>query len=182
MLAATHAESASPECALPVSERTTRALDRLGSWGLTLLPGVLLVFLSFNAGGFFPGTPALVAVVLLLLLVSRIILVPQPFAGVSPALAVAAGALTLYTSNSVCRRNGGAPAALHAGPQGAPRGSGPLGRDRSPMRVFRQSHLNRDFCEFAATTPTDFLARQVPGGGVIGDGISFVQDAAAAAR
>jgi O-Antigen ligase len=79
-----------------VSERSTRALDRLGSWGLTLLPGVLLVFLSFNAGGFFPGTPALAALVLLLLLVSRIILVPQPFAGFSPALAVAAGALSLY--------------------------------------------------------------------------------------
>jgi O-antigen ligase len=79
-----------------VSERTTSALDRLGGWGLILLPGVLLVFLSFNAGGFFPGTPALVAVVLLLLLVSRIILVPQPFAGFSPALAVAAGALGLY--------------------------------------------------------------------------------------
>src|SRR4029077_5869757 len=79
-----------------MSQRSTRALDRLGSWGLILLPGVLLVFLSFNAGGFFPGTPALVAMVLLLLLISRIILVPQPFAGFSPALAVAAGALGLY--------------------------------------------------------------------------------------
>jgi O-Antigen ligase len=63
---------------------------------MILLPSVLLVFLSFNAGGFFPGTPALVALVLVLLLVSRIILVPQPFAGFSPALAVAAGALSLY--------------------------------------------------------------------------------------
>src|ERR1700675_392738 len=79
-----------------MSQRSTRALDRLSSWGLILLPGVLLIFLSFNAGGFFPGTPALVAVVLLLLLASRIILVPQPFAGFSPALAVAAGALSLY--------------------------------------------------------------------------------------
>jgi O-Antigen ligase len=81
-----------------MSQRSTRALDRLSSWGLILLPGVLLIFLSFNAGGFFPGTPALVAVVLLLLLVSRIILVPQPFAGFSPALAVAAGALSLYAA------------------------------------------------------------------------------------
>jgi O-Antigen ligase len=81
---------------LLMSQRSTRALDRLSSWGLILLPGVLLIFLSFNAGGFFPGTPALVAVVLLLLLASRIILVPQPFAGFSPALAVAAGALSLY--------------------------------------------------------------------------------------
>jgi hypothetical protein len=79
-----------------VSERSTGALERLGTWGLLLLPGALTVFLSFNAGGFFPGTPALVAVVLLLLLASRVIVAPQPFAGFSPALAVAAGALSLY--------------------------------------------------------------------------------------
>ncbi len=79
-----------------MSERPTTALERLGTWGLVLLPGVLLVFLSFNAGGFFPGTPALVAVVLLLLLASRIVVAPHPFAGFSPALAVAAGALGLY--------------------------------------------------------------------------------------
>jgi len=82
--------------AVPSALELTRALDRLGSWGLVALPGALLVFLSFNAGGFFPGTPALVALVLLLVLVSRIILVPRPFAGFSPALAVAAGALGLY--------------------------------------------------------------------------------------
>ena len=79
-----------------MSERSNGGLERLGTWGLLLLPGVLLVFLSFNAGGFFPGTPALVAVVLLLLLASRIIVAPQPFAGFSPPLAVAAGALSLY--------------------------------------------------------------------------------------
>jgi hypothetical protein len=79
-----------------VSESSTNVLDRLGNWGLIVLPGVLLVFLSFNGGGFFPGTPALVALVLVLLLVSRIVLVPQPFAGFSPALAVAAGGLGIY--------------------------------------------------------------------------------------
>jgi AraC-like DNA-binding protein len=39
-----------------------------------------------------------------------------------------------------------------------------------------QSHLNRDFRELAGTTPSDFLARQIPGGGVVGDEIPFVQD------
>jgi len=40
-----------------------------------------------------------------------------------------------------------------------------------------QSHLNRDFGDLAGTTPTDFLARQIPGGGVIGDEFPIVQDA-----
>ena len=39
-----------------------------------------------------------------------------------------------------------------------------------------QSHLNRDFRDLAGTTPTDFLARQIPGGGVVGDEIPFVHD------
>jgi AraC-like DNA-binding protein len=33
-----------------------------------------------------------------------------------------------------------------------------------------QPHLNREFRQFAGTTPTDFAARMIPGGGVVGDG------------
>ncbi len=40
-----------------------------------------------------------------------------------------------------------------------------------------QSHLNRDFRELAGTTPGDFVTRLLPGyGGVVGDGVPFVQD------
>jgi AraC-like DNA-binding protein len=41
---------------------------------------------------------------------------------------------------------------------------------------YDQAHLNRDFRVFAGTTPSDFLGRQIPGGGVVGDEIPFVQD------
>ena len=40
-----------------------------------------------------------------------------------------------------------------------------------------QSHLNRDFRELAGTTPGDFVTRLLPGyGGVMGDGVPFIQD------
>jgi methylphosphotriester-DNA--protein-cysteine methyltransferase len=32
-----------------------------------------------------------------------------------------------------------------------------------------QSHLNREFRELAGTTPTDFVRRLIPEGGVVGD-------------
>ena len=35
-----------------------------------------------------------------------------------------------------------------------------------------QSHLNREFQQLAGTTPTDFAARLIPGGGVVGDGVT----------
>ncbi len=33
-----------------------------------------------------------------------------------------------------------------------------------------QSHLNREFRELAGITPSEFIARQMPGGGIVGDG------------
>lgn len=54
------------------------------------------VYLSFNAGGFFPFAPALVAVLVLLALVLRITTVERPFAGIGTPAAVAIAGLALF--------------------------------------------------------------------------------------
>jgi hypothetical protein len=71
-------------------------IERLAGWGVLFLPGALVVFLSFNAGGYFPGTPALVAVFLLLCLAARMLAAERPFEGFTPALGICAAALCLY--------------------------------------------------------------------------------------
>jgi O-antigen ligase len=60
-----------------------RILARLGPAALLGLPGALTVYLSFNAGGYFVGAPATVAVVLALVLVLRATLAERPLAGFS---------------------------------------------------------------------------------------------------
>src|SRR5436190_10271344 len=73
------------------------ALATLGSAAIAALPGVLLVYFSFNGGGFFPATEGFVAALLAVALAVRIAIVRNPFAGFNRWLAVAAGALALYT-------------------------------------------------------------------------------------
>jgi O-antigen ligase len=82
------------------SESTTydrrQTAARHATAALLLLPGVLTVYLSFNAGGFFPQTPAFVALVLALVLAARMALADRPLQGFSRPLAIAAVALALY--------------------------------------------------------------------------------------
>jgi hypothetical protein len=71
---------------------------RLGTAALVLLPAALTVYLSFHAGGFFPATPALVALLLGQVLLVRTLTAEHPVAGSTRALAVATTALALYAA------------------------------------------------------------------------------------
>jgi hypothetical protein len=66
---------------------------RNGQYGHLALGAALTAALGFHAGGFFPGTVGLVAMLLAVGLAVRITVAERPFAGWSPALAVAAGCL-----------------------------------------------------------------------------------------
>src|SRR5271165_4570623 len=82
---------ASAECETPA----TRA-GRLAVKALMLLPGALIVFMGFNAGGYFPTTPALAAIVLAQILLVRIMMSERPFEGLAPVTLAAIAALGLY--------------------------------------------------------------------------------------
>jgi hypothetical protein len=67
-----------------------------GPVGLGLLAAALVLFCSFRAGGYFPGTPALLAVGLCVVLVLRVTLAERPLAGASRGLVTAVLALGLF--------------------------------------------------------------------------------------
>lgn len=79
------------------SETIATRTGELAAAALMLLPGALVVFTGFNAGGYFPATPAIVAIVLTQILLVRILQSSRPFAGFAPATLVAIAALGLYT-------------------------------------------------------------------------------------
>jgi hypothetical protein len=79
------------------AEAATGALvERLALAALMLLPGALIVFTGFNAGGYFPATPAILAIVLSQILLVRIVQARRPFEGLTLSTLVALGALAGY--------------------------------------------------------------------------------------
>ncbi len=74
---------------------------RAATVALMLLPGGLVLFTGFNAGGYFPGTSAVVAIVVSQVLLVRILQAARPFEGFAPATAVAVVALAGYAGLSL---------------------------------------------------------------------------------
>jgi O-Antigen ligase len=73
-------------------------LESIGLVALVLLAPGALIYLSFNAGGYFPNAPAFVAILFAQALVLRTTLADRPFEGFGRALAVPLAALTLYAA------------------------------------------------------------------------------------
>src|SRR6202171_5802620 len=76
---------------------SVRRAERLALTALMLLPGALIVFMGFNAGGYFPAAPAVAALVLAQILLVRIMQAQRPFEGLAPVTLVAIAALGCYT-------------------------------------------------------------------------------------
>jgi hypothetical protein len=73
-------------------------LELAGLIALALLAPAAVVYLAFNAGGYFPSTPGFVAIPFIAALVLRCTLAARPFEGFSRALAVPLVALALYAA------------------------------------------------------------------------------------
>jgi O-antigen ligase len=73
-------------------------LERAGWLALLALAPAALIYLSFNAGGYFPSAQGLVAVALAIALVLRTTLAERPFEGFDRPLAIPLVALVLYAA------------------------------------------------------------------------------------
>ncbi|MFZ1153896.1 MAG: O-antigen ligase family protein, partial [Solirubrobacteraceae bacterium] len=73
-------------------------LESIGWVALVALAPAAVIYLSFNAGGYFPSAPGFVAVVFAQALVLRTMLAARPFEGFSRALAIPLAGLVLYAA------------------------------------------------------------------------------------
>jgi hypothetical protein len=87
-----------PAPAAAIARERPRPLELVGWAGLIALAPAALVYLSFNAGGYFPSASGVVAIVLVQALVLRTVLAERPFEGFSRALAVPLLALVAYAA------------------------------------------------------------------------------------
>ena len=71
---------------------------RTGAAALLALPGILVVYLGFSGGGYFPGAFSLVAALLAIALVVRVTLAHHPFAGYSAVSIAVIALLALFAT------------------------------------------------------------------------------------
>jgi O-antigen ligase len=81
-----------------VTRAERKPLELAGLVALVLLAPAALIYLSFNAGGYFPSAPGFVAIVFAQALVLRSTLAARPFEGFSRALAIPLAGLVLYAA------------------------------------------------------------------------------------
>jgi O-antigen ligase len=78
--------------------RPDRIENRAAALLLGLIPGILVVYLSFNSGGFFPGTVGLACVIVIQLLVVRVLLADHPFEGFRSGVAAIGAPLAAFVA------------------------------------------------------------------------------------
>ncbi len=76
----------------------SRLEERAASVALSLLPGGLIVYFSFEGGGYFAGSVGFATLVVLQLLVVRVLFAERPFAGVGRRHVVVVGLFALYAA------------------------------------------------------------------------------------
>jgi hypothetical protein len=82
----------------PVAAARREQLRLLGLSALVLLAPAAVIYLSFNAGGYFPSAPGFVAIVFAQALILRSTLAEHPFEGFGRALSIPLIALVLYAA------------------------------------------------------------------------------------
>lgn len=94
-MGALQSTASAPDASL--SETASRSImERVGWVALIALAPATLIYLSFEAGGYFPSATGYVGIVLAGALVLRTTLAERPFEGLGRSLAIPLGALVLY--------------------------------------------------------------------------------------
>jgi O-antigen ligase len=96
-------EASTPPAEQPPREGGTaparaRPEARIASALLALVPGALVIYFSFNAGGFFPSSVGFATLLVVQMLVLRVLVAQKPFAGYTRLLGIAALALGAYAA------------------------------------------------------------------------------------
>jgi O-antigen ligase len=82
----------------PLTLSFQRPEERWGRAALLVVPGALVVYMGFNAGGYFPGTPAFGVLILSGLLLLRLFLAEHPLEGLAWSAVLATAMLTVYAA------------------------------------------------------------------------------------